>query len=202
MSSPRILITGFQPFLGESLNPSEQLLSLTKNWSLTDKRLSTLLLPVTYADAFPRLLEHLEKNTYDYVVMLGQASGRSKISLERVALNWQESVHPDEAGYIPQPARAIRTDAVSALFSTLPLEEIKTRLQENNIPAEISFTAGAFVCNSIFFQAAHYLAEHKVANGFVHVPMLPEQAAKKPGTPSMPLEQMEEALKLIISCLR
>lgn len=190
-----ILVTGFLPFLGEKLNPSQLLLQSCQNIAGVD----TLLLPVSYSEATRVLREHLEKKSYDSVVMLGQAGGREKISLERIAINWQETLHADETGVRP-PARRLHENAEEdAYFSSLPLEKIFARLESLKIPVEISFSAGAFVCNAVFFEAAHLLDGSKTRCGFIHIPYLPEQVLDKPDKPSMPLAQMQSALAAIIS---
>ena len=114
-----VLITGFLPFLGEKLNPSELLLKSSEGLS----GVKTLRLPVSYKDAVRVLLAHLATNSYDVVVMLGQAGGRSKISLERIAVNWQESAYADEQGFHPAAGSKIDEAHPNAYFSTLPLEK-------------------------------------------------------------------------------
>jgi pyroglutamyl-peptidase len=193
----KILITGFEAFLGETLNPSALLLHRASSFPGVD----TLLLPVSFEKAFAKLQNFRQNKNYDAILMLGQAGGRAKISLERIAVNWRESSQPDNEAYLAQPGRPIDEKKDKAFFSTLPLQAMKHALESLRIPVEISFSAGAYVCNDLFFRTAEALQGQEVLCGFVHVPYLPEQTENKPGAPSLPLETMEKALEALIACV-
>lgn len=180
------------------MNPSELLLKSLHGMPQVD----TLLLPVSFNEAFERLQQHLQRQSpYDALLLLGQAGGRSKISLERIAINWRESKSADNSGLAADPGHLIQTQGENAYFSTLPLEEMKQALEALQIPVEISFSAGAYVCNDLFYRAAAHFAKSSTSCGFIHVPYLPEQTVNKPNAPSMPLIQMERAVKTLIACV-
>ncbi len=195
MKTSRILVTGFQPFLGESINPSEILLDHIKRDFAVSEAVQVLLLPVSFQKAFALLNSELRKNSYDFVFMLGQAGGRDKVCFERVALNWVETSKPDEDGYTP-PQDKIEADAAPALFTEMPLTEIVNKLKDKNLPARVSLSAGGYVCNYVYF---------KVLQGFrnavfIHVPYLTEQTTgKEAGTPSMELEVMKQVIYPVLS---
>ncbi len=197
----RILITGFRPFLGESINPSSVLLDWLKVEFVNE--VDTLLLPVSFQEAPKLLEEHLKGHDYNLILLLGQAGGRSKVSLERVALNWIESEHPDEDGYLPEQG-AIFSDENSALLTSLPLSEWKSRLVAQGLPVEISLSAGGYVCNYLYYSTLRMqqLMVRKQNVCFIHVPYLPEQVSSKPLVPSMDLETMKSVLRgLIKGCI-
>lgn len=193
----RILITGFKPFLGESINPSSVLLDWLKVEFVNE--VDTLLLPVSFQEAPKILEEHLKGHDYNLILLLGQAGGRSKVSLERVALNWIESEHPDEDGYLPEQG-VIFSDENSALLTSLPLSEWKSRLVAQGLPVEISLSAGGYVCNYLYYSTMRMqqLMASQQNVCFIHVPYLPEQVSSKPLMPSMDLETMKSVLRGII----
>lgn len=193
----RILVTGFKPFLGESINPSAVLLDWLKVEFANE--VDTLLLPVSFQDAPKYLDEHLTGQDYDLILLLGQAGGRSKVSLERVALNWIESEHPDEEGYLPQQG-AIFPDENTALLTSLPLSDWKNQLAAGGLPVEVSLSAGGYVCNYLYYSTLRrqQLQGSKQNVCFIHVPYLPEQVSGKPLIPSMDLEIMKSVLRGII----
>lgn len=203
MKEKRILITGFLPFLGESMNPSQVLLERIKRDLAFQDRIDTLLLPVSFQQASPLLVRQLGLDGYEAVLMLGQAGGRKKISLEQVALNWIETEHPDEDGFVPHRG-VIESLSEGAYFTDLPLPVWKALLEANQIPAEISLSAGGYVCNHLYYQTLKTIRDRglSVQACFIHVPYLPEQTADKaPGTPFMELDQMEKAIHLILKAL-
>lgn len=197
----RILITGFEPFQSEQINPS-RILALQYQH---ENQYSTLVLPVSYSRAWSELQNHLKDHDYDFVLLLGQAGGRKNISLERTALNLQDSEIPDEDQDLRIQKR-ISIEGPDAFLSPLPLREWARRLQSQNLPVEISLSAGAYVCNSLYFQAFEHFKNLGKSTQvlFVHVPFIPEQmSGKRDGTPFLPLEvikkSLDEILKLIES---
>ncbi|UXR63736.1 pyroglutamyl-peptidase I [Bdellovibrio bacteriovorus] len=200
MKHKKVLITGFLPFLGESLNPSQILLeNIKRDLSLQDQ-IDTLLLPVSFQQAGALLLQQLKQGRYDVVLMLGQAGGRKRISLEQVALNWIETEKPDEDGFTPQRG-PIASQSESAYFTALPLPQWQKLLEDQQIPAEISLSAGGYVCNHIYFQVSAAIHQQGLATQacFIHVPYLPEQTVgKATGTPAMELDQMEKGIRLVL----
>ena len=196
----RILLTGFAPFLGEILNPSEKLVrAIGENSDYA--WLDTLILPVSFKKAPEILFQIFSQQDYDKVIMLGQAGGRRKISLERVALNWVETYSPDESGYTPKPG-VIDSAAEKAFFSGWPLHEIEKTLLDQKIPAEISFSAGSYVCNYLYFKVTAELSLMNKSCLFVHLPFLPEQIAHKKDQPAMEFSVMQAGVEEILKFLK
>ena len=182
-----ILLTGFEPFGGESINPSWQLAQALDGEVIAGHRVVTVCLPCVFGVSLEVLHAAIAKYQPQLVLALGQGSDRSQLSLERVAINIDDARIPDNAGAQPVDA-VIINDAATAYFSTLPIKAMLTALRDAGIPAEISQTAGTFVCNHVFYGLMHALADQPgVRGGFLHVPYLPEQAALHPGAPSLAL---------------
>lgn len=197
----KILLTGFEPFGESPLNPSQKLIEAIPERPFDDVEVLKALLPVDQARAPILLLAHIQKHQPNAVISFGLASGRPKISLERVALNLMDFRIPDNAGTTISD-QAVIEGAPAAYFSTLPLRPILEALSKVRIPGEISLSAGSYLCNQVFFSMMHEIHRCNLAirAGFVHLPALPEQAAQssKP-LPSMGLEQDIMAAQIIIS---
>ena len=192
----RILLTAFEPFLGEKINPSMKMLSHFAN----DPEISTAILPVSYKRAFESLKPTLEEGHFTDVIMLGQAAGRSKVSMERFAMNWQDAEYADEDGEI-RLEQIIETVGRGSYRTTYPLRTWLNEAQKQNHPLEISLSAGAFICNTIYYQLAHWGHQHRpgLRCMFVHVPFLPEQVVgKNPTPPSMTESEMLNSVKFIL----
>ena len=194
----KVLITGFDKFGGESINPS----SLCVN-SLPDVidniEIKKITLPTVFKDSSQVLEENIDSFSPNIVICVGQAGGRSKITPERIAINIDDARIPDNTGNSPID-EAIRKDGENAYFSTLPIKAIVDELNKNNIPSAISNTAGTFVCNHIMYEAL-YLSSKKYPNikaGFIHIPYIEEQVKDKPNMPFMKKEEIIQTLKIII----
>lgn len=193
----RVLLTGFEPFAGASLNPSEQIVNALKARQIEGVELHTAVLPVVFTES-SELLRHLIKlHNPDVVICLGQAEGRSEVSFERVAINLDDARLADNAGrtVTDQP---IVEDGPEAKFTTLPVKEMVAAVRAEGIAAGLSTTAGTFVCNHIFYAMQHALAGTSVLSGFIHVPLMAEQAADFAGLPTMPLDQQVRAIEIAI----
>ena len=191
----KILISGFKPFLGETINPSELLIqSIKKN----HPQIVTTVLPVEFQTAFTILKNKILKEQPEYVIMLGQASGRKNISLEKIALNWIQTTHPDESGFHPKKGK-INAQSELALMTQFPLDEIYEKLKDQSLPIEISFSAGAYVCNDLYYKV---LIEFKnLKSVFIHVPLLPDQTKIDDLRPVMEFEIMEKTISEIVENL-
>lgn len=201
----KIIVTGFEPFGGETVNPSGQLLELLTA-PTDDVTVTTLLLPVEFLQAGQILTRHLEERSGndrpDAVICLGQAGGRTSVSLERAAINVMDSATADNSGYQPNDVPVV-PNGPAAYFSTLPLRKIQTALRENGIPASLSNSAGTYVCNALMYRLLHWTAQHSVdqitKGGFVHIPYSMEQAAAKTSPPaSLPLEILAKGLNILL----
>jgi pyroglutamyl-peptidase len=192
-----VLLTGFEPFAGASLNPSEQIVNALKARQIEGVELHTAVLPVVFTES-SELLRHLIKlHKPDVVICLGQAEGRREISFERVAINLDDARLADNAGRVvlDQPVVA---GGPSAHFTTLPVKEMVAAVRAEGIAAGLSTTAGTFVCNHIFYAMQNELAETSVVSGFIHVPLMPEQAGEFEGLPTMPLDQQVRAIETAV----
>ncbi len=200
-ANPTILLTGFEAFGGEHINPSREIVLALDGESLGTHRVVGAVMPVAFQPTLPLMEALLEEHAPDIVVALGQAGGRAEVALERVAINLIDARIPDNDGEQPVD-QAVILDAPGAYFSSLPLKAVHAHLRSIGIPAALSLTAGNFVCNQAFFALGHLIATRWPATrgGFVHVPWLPEQAAHHPGQPSMSLETMITAVRAILEC--
>lgn len=202
--SSRILVTGFIPFLHHSINSSEQVLASLKK-ERTD--VETLLLPVSFENSFLELQKHLAKNAaYNFVIMMGQAKGRASVTFERVALNWVETKNPDNDGATAVGGRINSGAPDSYLADFFPsswAEKISSAVNDKGPKlAEMSLTAGAYVCNNLYFKAAHALRDTKTKALFVHLPLLPEQVAENEGSPSMDLHTQSRIINELLNLLK
>ncbi len=195
-----ILLTGFEPFGGEVINPSWEVARSLHGQVIAGAAVHARCLPTTFVGAPRALADALAVLKPRVVIALGLASGRSEISLERVAVNLIDARIPDNAGDRPLDT-PVRADAPAAYFSTLPVKAMRNGLRAAGHPAGLSLSAGAFVCNQLFFELQHQLAGRDgVRSGFIHVPALPEQAARtQPSVPSMGLAAQIDAIKLAIA---
>ena len=192
-----VLLTGFEPFAGASLNPSEQIVNALNARQIEGVELHTAVLPVVFTES-SELLRHLIKlHKPDVVICLGQAEGRREISFERVAINLDDARLADNAGRVvlDQPVVA---GGPTAHLTTLPVKEMVAAVRAEGIAAGLSTTAGTFVCNHIFYAMQNELAETSVVSGFIHVPLMPEQAGEFEGLPTMPLDQQVRAIEVAI----
>ena len=200
----KVLITGFEPFNGSLLNPSQMLIDAIRDDIAVDVKIEKMTLPVDQVKGPEKLLDGIHQYNPDAILAFGLASGRSRISLEQVAINLMDFRIPDNNGTViaDQP---IIADGPAAYFSTLPIRVMHTNLRAEGIPAEISFSAGAFLCNQVFYTMMHEIACHKLSTraGFIHLPALPEQAAQSTkSVPSMCLDLEIQAVQIMINELQ
>lgn len=192
----RILLTGFDPFDGAQVNPSWLAVQALHNRQIGGRRIVAAQLPTVFAASLRRLDTLLDQLRPELVICVGQAGGRSAISLERVAINVNDAAIPDNAGDQPVDT-PVAAGAPAAYFSSLPVKAALAALQREGLPAEVSQTAGTFVCNHVFYGLMHRLASHPglrhTRGGFVHVPWLPEQ-----GTPAMALDDVVRGLRTVV----
>jgi pyroglutamyl-peptidase len=197
---PHILLTGFEPFNKETTNPAWEVVKLFEDKKiLTTHTVHIAQLPCEFGKANSVLHELLSQLRPEIVICVGQAGGRVDISVERIAINIDDARIPDNAGAQPID-QSIDSEGPAAYFSTLPIKAIVKNLRESGIPANVSQTAGTYVCNHVFYGLMHYANKHAyiLRAGFVHIPYLPSQASAHPGAPSMSLDSMEKALHLLL----
>lgn len=190
----RILLTAFEPFGGDAVNPSLEILRALANRPDVD----ALTVPVTFGGAAETVLSHLPG--HDAVVLMGLAKGRKEITVERVAINIDDASIPDNAGDRPVD-RPICAEGAPAYFATLPIRQIVEAIRAAGVPASISNSAGTYVCNHLMYSVLHALREMPVAAGFLHVPATPELVQDTPGTPSLPLQDMVRGIGAALDIL-
>jgi pyroglutamyl-peptidase len=197
VGQPRILITGFDPFGGQPVNPSWLAVQALHGRELDGHRIVAAQLPTAFGRSLHVLQELLGQHRPALVVCTGQAGGRAAISLERVAINVDDARIPDNTGAQPIDTPVIAGGPV-AYFTGLPIKAMLASMLAAGIRAEVSQTAGTFVCNHVFYGLMHTLADPRWAGtrgGLVHVPWLPQQ-----GAPSMTLEQLALGLEVGLGC--
>lgn len=191
-----VLLTGFEPFGGETINPSGEIARQLHGTVIGQHQVVGALLPCVFGAAITELRKQIRATKPVLVICLGQAGGRSDITPERVAINVDDARIPDNAARQPVD-RPIAKRGPAAYWSTLPIKAMVAALQQRGIPASVSQTAGTFVCNHVFYGLMHELCgQRKVRGGFIHVPFLPAQA--QTGQPSLPLETMTAAIAVAI----
>jgi len=202
-----ILLTGFEPFGGEKVNPSGGLALSLDGAEIASGgvkvRVRSILLPVTWEGAFDRLVEALGEQQPGpaAVVMLGQAAGYPGLGIERVAVNVCSGKDNDGVERAEQPAVP---DGPPAYFSTLPLQAVVRRVESVGLPSSISNSAGTYLCNYVFYRLMHHLSGEPAPPraGFIHVPYLPEQAVgKRPVPPSMAAADIERGVKAALAAV-
>ena len=197
---PTILVTGFQPFGGEKINPAWEAIRVLPD-SIVGSKVVKLQIPVVFgvgADVVSTAIDHINP---DIVLCVGQAGGRAKITPEFVGINYRDARIPDNDGNQPHAQRSVE-DGPAAYFATLPVRAMTEAMNKSGIPAALSYTAGTYVCNDVMYSMLHVLAtKYPNARGaFMHVPFATEQATKQPvNTASLPIEVMTRGLEVALS---
>lgn len=194
----KILVTAFDAFNKESINPSLMMLEALPD-ELFGHEIVKQVLPTVFGESAALALQRIAEVDPDAILCLGQAGGRAAITLERVAINVNDASIADNAGNQPVD-EPIVAGGPAAYFSTLPNKAIVAALRQADIPAQISNTAGTYVCNQVLYAVLHYISENDLPARatFMHVPYLPSQVLDKPGVASMSLDDMNRALEIAI----
>ena len=190
-----LLITGFEPFGGERINPAWEAVAALPNqigpWFLTKLNVSTV-----FGLAAKQAIQAADQMKPDAILCIGQAGGRDAVTIEMTALNLRFASIPDNAGNQPQDEPVVPRGP-TAYFSTVPVRKMTQAIQASSLPGKVSYSAGTFVCNDLFYSLLHHYHASPVRVGFIHVPYLPSQ-----GAPSLSLEATVKALSLAISALQ
>jgi len=192
-----VLVTGFDPFGGSAVNPSWDAIHALNGREIAGHRIVGGEIPTVFGASLQRLQALMEEHSPRLVICTGQAGGRPSISLERVAINVNDARIADNVGARPIDV-PIATDGPAAYFTSLPIKAMLQALVEGGVRADVSQTAGTFVCNQTFYGLMHLLAQPRwqgVRGGLIHVPWLPEQ-----GQPSMRLDEIVRGLELAVAC--
>lgn len=198
----KILVTGFDPFGGESTNPALEAVKKLPN-TILDADIIKLEIPTVFVKSADVVKEAILTHQPDVVVNIGQAGGRFSVTPERVAINVDDARIPDNEGNQPIDD-PIQKDGQSAYFTQLPVKAMVRAMKEAGLPGAVSNTAGTFVCNHIMYQVQYMIDKEfpKMKGGFIHVPFIPSQVVDKPNQPSMSLDDivrsLEKALEAIV----
>lgn len=198
----KILVTGFTPFGGETVNPAWEAVKALPNrigiWEV-----ERLEVPTEFLRAGEVLTEAVRRLRPDAVLCVGQAGGRDAVTPERVAINKMDASIPDNAGFQPEE-QSVVPDAPAAYFATLPIKTMAAAIRAGGLPAAVSNTAGTYVCNCLMYRLLRLAATTypEMRGGFIHVPYALEQLpGKRPGTPALALEEITRALILAIDAI-
>ena len=193
----KLLITGFDPFGGEPINPSWEAVKELPD-HIGEYQITKMEIPTVFGVAAEKILTLAAELAPDVIISVGQAGGRKAVTPEVIGINLREARIPDNIGNQPVDIPVI-PNGPDAYFSTLPVREMVAAICSEEIPAALSYSAGAFVCNDVLYTLLHHYKGTHVRVGFIHVPYLPQQAVN--GHPSMSQEQILRALTLAISVL-
>ena len=197
----KVLVTGFEPFGGEKVNPAlEAVKGLPAE--IHGAEVHCLEVPTVFHKSAQVLEEEMSRYQPDFVLCIGQAGGRSSLTPERVAINQDDARIPDNEGNQPIDL-PIRADGDPAYFSSLPIKAMVQAIKKEGLPASVSNTAGTFVCNHLMYQAL-YLVEKKfphIKAGFMHIPYMMEQVVNRPTTPAMSLVDIRRGIEAAIGAI-
>ena len=194
----KVLITGFDPFNGETINPAFEAIKLLPN-TILDVDIIKLEIPTVFKKSMEYIEKIIENVNPDVIILVGQAGGRSSITVERVAINIDDTNIKDNEGNMPIDIK-IKEDGENAYFSNLPIKKKKKKMINNNIPANISNDAGTFVCNHVMYGTLYLINKkyNNIKSCFIHVPYIPNQVLAKNNIPSMSLVDISKGLEICI----
>jgi pyroglutamyl-peptidase len=196
-----LLLTGFVPFLDFKVNPTEEIVKALDGKRIGNYEIIGRVLPVEFNKTAERAIELYEEFQPDTVISLGLAGGRSKITPERIAINCSDGA-ADNTGVALQDA-PIESDGPNGYFSTLPIRQFVNVLQENGYPAQISNSAGMYLCNFVMYKMRHYIEAHNKSTraGFIHIPASHALSIQQPSLPSWSQHDLQQAIETIIQSL-
>lgn len=198
----KLLLTAFEPFLDFPINPTMDIAEALKGKTIGDYHVTTVLLPVSFKKVRHELVNHLDQLKPDAVILMGLAAGRNKITPERIAININDGP-VDNAGEQPVDER-IQMDGDDGYFSTLPIRRMVESLHAHGLPAEISNTAGAYLCNHVMYQTLYYIKKQNIniPAGFIHVPASHQLALENSQLPSWSQFDLTRAIEICIDTLQ
>jgi len=197
----KVLITGFDPFGGESINPAWEAVKAMKD-NVDGIEVIKLQIPTVFKKSAEKLFAGIDEHKPDVVICIGQAGGRYDMSVERVAINMDDGRIPDNEGYQPIDT-PVYEDGENAYFATLPIKGIVEEIKSAKIPASVSNTAGTYVCNHIMYSLLYYISKNNldIKGGFIHVPYITEQVVDKKNMPYMEVATITKALECAVQAL-
>lgn len=197
----KILVTGFDPFGGEKINPAIESVKRLPD-KILDAEIIKLEIPTVIGKSVDEIREKIKEVEPDVVLSIGQAGGRPDITVERVGINCDDCRIKDNEGNQPIDEKVVE-DGPAAYFATIPIKAMVEHIKEGKIPASVSNTAGTFICNHVLYGVCHIKATEypNMRTGFIHIPFLPEQVTDKKNMPSMALETIVKGLELAIEAI-
>ena len=197
----KILVTGFDPFGGEKINPAIESVKKLPD-KILDAEIIKLEIPTVIGKSVDKIREKIKEVNPDVVLSIGQAGGRPDITVERVGINCDDCRIKDNEGNQPIDEKVVE-DGPAAYFATVPIKAMVEHIKEVKIPASVSNTAGTFICNHVLYGVCHIKATEypNMRTGFIHIPFLPEQVTDKKNMPSMALETIVKGLELAIEAI-
>lgn len=197
----KVLMTGFQPFGGESMNPAYEAVKMLPD-QIGSCEIVKREIPVVFGEGADCVLTAVKEENPDWVICVGQAGGRKGITPEKVAINLQDGRIPDNAGNQPVD-EPIRKEGDTAYFTLLPVKNMVEAMKNAGLEASVSYSAGTYVCNDVFYRLLDEIHSRMpgLKGGFIHVPFCNEQVENKPGVPAMSLEDIARGLKICVSVL-
>lgn len=197
----KVLVTGFDPFGGEKINPAFEVIKQLRD-SINGVEVIKLQVPTAFHSSVKLTVEKIVEIKPDYVLCIGQAGGRFDISVEKVAINLNDARIPDNLGQQPIDT-AIDENGETAYFSTLPVKAIVNAIRNENIPASLSYTAGTYVCNHLMYGVLNYVHKNhlNIKAGFIHIPYLFQQVVNKPSTAAMDINTLVKAIETAIGTM-
>jgi pyroglutamyl-peptidase len=196
----RVLLTGFEPFDGDTVNPSWEVARALDGQVLGGSRIQAQQLPCVFGRARERLWQTLEAGQFDMLLSLGLAGNRPDVTVERIAINVDDARITDNASQQPVDAPVV-AGGPAAYWASLPIKRMVAAVRAAGVPASVSQTAGTFVCNHVFYAGAHWAATRQpgLRVGFMHLPLLLEQAVGKPGFTGMALATQVAAVRAALA---
>lgn len=197
----KILVTGFDPFGGEKINPAYEVVKNLKD-NIAGAEIVKLQVPTAFYKSIECTVKKMEEVKPDFVLNIGQAGGRYGITAERVAINIDDARIPDNLAQQPVDTK-INENGENAYFATIPIKAIVAAVKAKNIPSSVSYSAGTYVCNHLMYGVLDYININKlnIKAGFIHIPFLFQQVINKPNTPGMDLDTMVEAIETAIEVI-
>ena len=194
----KVLVTGFDPFGGESINPAWEAVKVIKN-EIAGAEIVTMQIPTVVGKSIEKIHNKMVEINPDIVIAVGQAGGRFGVTPERVAINVTDARIPDNEGNQPID-EPIFADGDTAYFSNLPVKAMVQAIKDAGYPASLSNTAGTYICNHVMYGILYYIRKEfpNVRGGFIHVPFAASQVVEKPNTPSMAITDITASLEAAI----
>ena len=197
----KVLLTAFEPFGGEAINPAQEAVRLVKD-NIDGADIVKIDVPVVFNKAGEVVYAAMKKENPDVVLCIGQAGGRFGVTPERVAINMQDARIADNDGQQPKDVACFK-DGPVAYFTSLPAKRMVEAIKKAGVPASVSYTAGTYVCNDLMYSVLYHIDKefNGMKGGFMHVPFLHDQVMTKPNTPSISLDDVVKAIEAAISAI-